>query len=37
MASVVRGLSDEAFWEAFGTEERYRSAMVRLRCPDGSV
>ena len=35
VASCVRGLSDEAFREAFGTEEQCRSALVRLRWPDG--
>ena len=37
VASRVRGLSDEAFREAFGTEEQYRTALVRLRWPDGFV
>ncbi len=37
VASRVRGLSDEAFRQAFGTEEKYRSALVRLRWPDGFV
>ena len=37
VASRVRGLSDEAFREAFGTEERCRAALVRLRWPDGFV
>ena len=37
VASRVRGLSDEAFREAFGTEEQCRSALVRLRWPDGFV
>ena len=37
VASRVRGLSDEAFREAFGTEERYREALVRLRWPGGFV
>ena len=31
VASRVRGLSDEAFREAFGTEEQCRAALVRLR------
>ena len=35
VASRVRGLSDEAFREAFGTEEQCRTALVRLRWPDG--
>ena len=35
VASRVRGLSDEAFREAFGAEEQCRSALVRLRWPDG--
>ena len=35
VASRVRGLSDEAFREAFGTEEQCRSALVRLRWPGG--
>ena len=33
VASRVRGLSDEAFREAFGTEEQCRSALVRLGLP----
>ena len=37
VASRVRGLSDEAFREAFGTEEQCRSALSRLRWPDGFV
>ena len=37
VASRVRGLSDEAFREAFGTKEQCRSALVRLRWPDGFV
>ena len=37
VASRVRGLSDEAFREAFGTEEKCRTALVRLRWPDGFV
>ena len=36
-ASRVRGLSDEAFREAFGAEEQCRSALSRLRWPDGFV
>ncbi len=35
IASRVRGLSDEAFREAFGTEEQCRAVLVRLRWPDG--
>ena len=35
VASRVRGLSDEAFREAFGTEEQCRAALLRLRWPDG--
>ena len=35
VASRVRGLSDEAFREAFGTEEQCRAALVRLRWPEG--
>ena len=35
VASRVRGLSDEAFREAFGTKEQCRAALVRLRWPDG--
>ena len=31
VASRVRGLSDEAFREAFGAEEQCRSALSRLR------
>ena len=37
VASRVRGLSDEAFREAFGTEEQCRGALLRLRWPDGFV
>ena len=37
VASRVRGLSDEAFRKAFGTEEQCRTALVRLRWPDGFV
>ena len=37
VASRVRGLSDGAFREAFGTEEQCRAALVRLRWPDGFV
>ena len=37
VASRVRGLSDGAFREAFGTEEQCRSALVRLRWRDGFV
>ena len=37
VASRVRGLSDEAFREAFGTEEQCLTALVRLRWPDGFV
>ena len=37
VASRVRGLSDEAFREAFGIEERCRAALVRLRWPGGFV
>ena len=37
VASRVRGLSDEAFRMAFGTEEQCRAALVRLRWPDGFV
>ena len=37
VASRVRGLSDEAFGEAFGTEEQCRAALVRLRWPVGFV
>ena len=35
VASRARGLSDEAFREAFGTEEQCRAALLRLRWPDG--
>ena len=35
VASRVRGLSDEAFREAFGTKEQCRAALLRLRWPDG--
>ena len=37
VASRVRGLSDKAFREAFGAEEQCRSALSRLRWPDGFV
>ena len=37
VASRVRGLSDESFRQAFGTENQCRSALVRLRWPDGFV
>ena len=37
VASRVRGLSDEAFREAFGAEEQCRAALVRLRWPGGFV
>ena len=37
VASHVRGLSDEAFGEAFGTKEQCRTALVRLRWPGGFV
>ena len=37
VASRVRGLSDDAFREAFGTEEQCRVALVRLRWPAGFV
>ena len=37
VASRVRGLSDEAFREAFGTEEQCRAALLRLRWPGGFV
>ena len=37
VASRVRGLSDEAFGEAFGTKEQCRAALVRLRWPGGFV
>ena len=37
VASRVRGLSDVAFREAFGTEEQCRAALLRLRWPDGFV
>ena len=37
VASRMRGLSDEAFREAFGTEEQCRAALVRLRWPGGYV
>ncbi len=37
VASRVRGLSDEVFREAFGTEEQCRKALVRLRWPGGFV
>ena len=37
VASRVRGLSDAAFREAFGTEEQCRSTLARLRWRDGFV
>ena len=37
VASRVRGLSDEAFREAFGSEEQCRTALVRLCWPGGFV
>ena len=37
VASRVRGMSDEAFREAFGREEQCRATLVRLRWPDGFV
>ena len=37
VASRVRGLSDEPFRKAFGSEEQCRTALVRLRWPDGFV
>ena len=37
VASRVRGLSDAAFREAFGTEEQCRSALARLRWGEGFV
>ena len=37
VASRVRGLSDVAFREAFGTEEQCRAALLRLRWPDSFV
>ena len=37
VASRVRGLSAEAFGEAFGTKEQCRAALVRLRWPGGFV
>ena len=37
VASRVRGLSDEAFREGLGAEEQCRSALSRLRWPDGFV
>ena len=37
VASRVRGLSDEAFREAFGTKEQCRAALVRLGWPGGFV
>ena len=37
VASRVRGLSDEAFREAFGTKEQCRAALVRLRLSDVSA
>ena len=37
VASRVRGLSDEAFREACGTEEQCRTALVRFRTTRGGV
>ena len=37
VASRVRGLSDEAFRDAFGSEEQCRTALVQLRWPGGFV
>ena len=37
VASRVRGLSDAAFREAFGTEEQCRNALARLRWRDGFI
>ena len=37
VASRVRGLSDAAFREAFGTEEQCRAVLARLRWRDGFV
>ena len=37
VASRLRGMSDEAFREAFGREEQCRAALVQLRWPDGFV
>ena len=37
VASRVRGLSDAAFRELFGTEEQCRAALARLRWRDGFV
>ena len=37
VASRLRGMSDEAFREAFGREEQCRAALVHLRWPDGFV
>ena len=37
VASRVRGVSDAAFREAFGTEEQCRSTLARLRWRDGFV
>ncbi len=37
VASRVRGMSDQGFRKAFGTEEQCRAALVRLRWPDGFV
>ena len=37
VASRMRGLSEESFRQAFGTEEQHRAVLVRLRWPDGFV
>ena len=37
VALQVRGLNDEAFREAFSSEEQCRAALVRLRWPSGFV
>ena len=37
VASRIRGLSDEASREAFSSEEQCRSALIRLRWPDGFI
>ena len=37
VASRVRGLSDEAFRQSFGTEGQCRSALIRLRWSNGFI
>ena len=37
LASQVKGLSEAQFREAYGTEERCRAAVEKLRWPKGFV